>query len=86
MKKTSYWLIAVGLMAIACTDTRQDDQVLTDKLKANARTEEKVNKVIDQLRKDCDSTLLQEAVYKADSIRKARQKPAKHPHHRLGEK
>jgi uncharacterized membrane protein len=62
------------LLLAACRNRAQDDEVLTDKLKAAVQTEEKVNKVIEQLRKDCDSTLLQEALYRADSIRKARQR------------
>jgi hypothetical protein len=46
----------------------------TARLKATAAMEQKVNEVINQLRKDCDSSLLSLARYQADSIQQAASK------------
>jgi len=70
------------LMCSCSLNKQKQDDVYTLRLKAKADAEEKVNKVIQQLRVDCDSTIFHIARQKADSLEMSRKqtKPAKKKH------
>jgi hypothetical protein len=79
MKKV-YLILPVFVFALACNtiaDPRAEQQAA--QLKAVVAMEQKVNKVITQLRADCDSSLLSLAKLQADSIRNtaSARKPAR---------
>ncbi|MBN9295959.1 MAG: hypothetical protein J0I41_03060 [Filimonas sp.] len=70
MKNKLYF---VALLFLAACNTRKPPALTTaDSLEMINNMQQKVNKIALQLYEDCDSTLLQTAQYKADSIRKKR--------------
>lgn len=73
MKKSLIILSFAACMAACRQPTQQSKEVsAAEQLKANMEMEEKVKKVVEQLHRDCDSSLLQLARYKVDSARKAK--------------
>ncbi|RFM27986.1 hypothetical protein [Deminuibacter soli] len=74
-------LTALCLCTLACQQPVADKQeAARQQLQAAMNMEEKVKKVAAQLHRDCDSVLLQTALFKVDSIAKAAAvKPAKTP-------
>ncbi|RXK85811.1 hypothetical protein [Filimonas effusa] len=71
--KTVSILILTSLMMQACKQEDKEAPRLA-RLKARVEMERKVEDVITQLEKDCDSTTLSIAKSRADSIRTARDK------------
>ncbi|WP_153800759.1 hypothetical protein [Foetidibacter luteolus] len=65
------YLACLCVLLCNCTQKQDAMQLETLKGKAKLEAEQKVNRVIKELREDCDSTLLELATQKADSIRRA---------------
>lgn len=63
------------LFFAGCTTSPSSQLTTADSLQMINQMQEKVNTISAQLHADCDSTLLQEAMYKADSIRKKKRTP-----------
>ena len=69
--KNKLYFVALLLFA-ACNAHKSPALTTADSLQMINNMQQKVNKIALQLYEDCDSTLLQTAQYKADSIRKKR--------------
>jgi|GEM_PF-5730304 len=66
-------ILLLALFSFSCSSHQQkSDDVLTLKKEAKLQMEAKVNKVISQLKSDCDSTLMRMARQQVDSIKQAR--------------
>jgi len=81
MNKEHFFFI-LFLMCSCQLNKQKQDNVYTLRQKAKSDADEKVNKVIRQLRADCDSSLFRIARQKADSLKMVRKqtKPAKKRH------
>jgi len=74
MNKASFFLILFLICSCHAKRPKSDD-VYTLRLKAKSEAEEKVNRVIRQLRADCDSNIFRVARQRADSLKQVRQQP-----------
>ena len=76
-------LILALVVALAGCESASDqtEAQATIRIQAHRQMEEKVNDVIKQLREDCDSSLLEAAKFKVDSIRyRSNFRKGKHHH------
>jgi Tfp pilus assembly protein PilP len=65
--------VLIILLFSSCSQ-RSSEELANWKASATQKSDEKVNEIIRQLQEDCDSSLLQMAHDRADSIRGARKK------------
>lgn len=74
MKQLRLYILSCIVIGCACNTPQKQAAEAADaatQVKASREMEDKINSVAAQLHRDCDSNLLQAALYKADSIRKA---------------
>ncbi|MEX6688035.1 hypothetical protein QTN47_11045 [Danxiaibacter flavus] len=72
MNKYAVLIFSVALFSSCDGRNAADDDLLPQKRFDSSQMEQKVSKVIQELKDDCDSTILELAKAKVDSIHKAK--------------